>query len=171
MNANELFGRLSPQLAHQIFEFLLTQDKASYKSALHTLAGQRKLRPVFLERKPKAERHIWMRDALARPQNEAIASNLIQIWLINARSEMLCDFLDALGIEHDEKGGIDTLPESPSKEALQAAIEKISQKYPREEILVYLHAFQSMDIAGWAPLQEILDKEFTFESIKEPSAA
>lgn len=163
MRANELFGKLSPGLANTIFEFLIGQDKASYKSALQTLAAQRKLRPIFLERKPKTERHVWMRDALARPQNETIASNLIQIWLINARSSMLCDFLDALGIEHDEKGGIDSLPESPNKETLMTAINKVFEKYPREEVLVYLHAFQSMDIAGWTPLQELLDTELVFE--------
>ena len=31
--------------------------------------------PVFVERKPRAERHVWLRTALARPQGEQIAAN------------------------------------------------------------------------------------------------
>jgi len=159
MNASQLFSHISPSLANELFDFLQAQDKASYKSAIGTLAKQRNLRPQFIERKPKLERHVWMRDAVARPINENIAANLLQIWLINARSPMLVDFLDALSIPHDGKGGIDSLPPSPAKEALEKAVNGLLEKYPKEEVLVYLYMFQAMDIAGWPLLQEILDSE------------
>jgi len=163
MNASELFLHVSPDLAHEIIEFLHTQDKASYKSTLGTLAAQRKLRPVFLEKKPKKERHAWMQQILTRPMNLNIATNLMQLWLIQGRTQMLCDFLDSLNIPHDGKGGIDDLPPSPDKELLRKSIQDLMDRYPKEEVLIYMHLFQDMDIAGWDPLRELLETEFYFD--------
>ena len=39
--------------------------------------------------------------------NEAVGENLLQIWLLKSRGEMLAIFLDAVGVKHDGKGGVD----------------------------------------------------------------
>ena len=156
MTASDIFQRLSPGLSEQVLSFLQASDKPTYKVAIQTLATQRKLRPVFVERKPRAERHVWMQTALSRPASEQIAANLLQMWLMGAQSGVLCDFLDALGIEHDEQGGIDTLPPCPEPEKLRAAVDGLLAKYPAETVTVYLQCFQGMDIAGWPPLAEML---------------
>lgn len=156
---SEIFQQLTPALAGEILTFLQTSDKPAYKMAIQTLAAQRKLRPVFVERKPRDERHVWMQAALARPTNEGIAANVLQMWLMGSQSALLCDFLDALGIEHDEKGGIENLPECPPADKLQAAVDQVLAKYPAEVVAVYLNCFQGMDIAGWAALDEILQQD------------
>ncbi len=168
MNASEIFQHLSPTLAEQTLTYLNTAEKPTYKVAIQTLAAQRKLRPVFVERKPRAERHAWMQAALARPANEQIAANLLQMWLMGAQSPVLCDFLDALGIEHDEHGGIENLPAAPDAEKLRTAVDAILAKHPAEVVAVYLQSFQTMDIAGWPALGEILEKD---ERLHLPNAA
>ena len=157
MNASELFPRLSPALAAQVLGHLQTAEKPAYQMAISTLAGQRKLRPVFVERKPREERYAWLQTALGRPQAEPIAANVIQMWLMGTQGAMLCDFLDALGIAHDANGGIETLPPAPPAERVQAAVDTLCAKYPRENVAVYLHSFQMMDIAGWSSLGKILE--------------
>ncbi len=97
--------------------------------------------------------------ALARPSSEPIAANVIQMWLMGTQSPLLCDFLDSLGIPHDEKGGIDSLPESPAPERLQAAVDGVLAKFPPDVVSIYLNSFQSMDIAGWPGLEEILKSD------------
>ena len=156
MKSSEIFQHLSPGLSEQVLGWLHATEKPTYKVAVQTLATQRKLRPVFVERKPRAERHTWMQGALSRPAGEPIAANLLQMWLMGAQSSLLCDFLDALGIEHDEHGGIDSLPETPTPEKLHAAVETLLAKYPAEIVAVYLQSFQTMDIAGWPALGEML---------------
>lgn len=156
MNATEIFRRLSPALAAQIFGFLQDREKPAFKAAVQTLAAQRKLRAVFVERKPREERFQWLQGALTRPAAETIAANMLQMWLIASQSALLCDFLDALEIEHDEKGGIETLPPSPPAEQLRAAVDKILEKHPAETVAIYLHSFQAMEIAGWPPLADLL---------------
>lgn len=171
--APEIFQQVSPTLASDILSHLQESDKPAYRMAIQTLASQRKLRPIFVERKPRNERHVWMQAALARPSSEPIAANVLQMWLMNTQSPLLCDFLDALGIEHDDKGGIDSLPESPSAEKLQAAIDTVVAKYPPEVVAIYLNSFQSMDIAGWPVLEEALQKDerLQFGQAAQPAAA
>lgn len=159
MNSSQIFQRLSPALVTQIFSFLQEHEKPSFKMAIQTVAAQRKLRPVFVERKPREERFTWFQGALSRPAAEPIGANLIQMWLMGEQSALLCDFLDALGIAHDEKGGIETLPESPSVEQLRGAVDAMLAKHPAETVAVYLHSFQSMDIAGWPALAELLESD------------
>ena len=156
MNASEIFQHLSSGLAEQTLSYLNTAEKPTYKVAIQTLAAQRKLRPVVVERKPRTERHAWMQSALARPANEQIAANLLQMWLMGEQAPVLCDFLDALGIEHDEHGGIETLPSPPDAEKLQTAVDGLLAKHPAEVVAVYLQSFQTMDIAGWPALADLL---------------
>ena len=48
MKSHEIFQRMSPALAAQIFTFLQTEQKPVYKAAIQGLANQRNLRGVFV---------------------------------------------------------------------------------------------------------------------------
>jgi hypothetical protein len=156
MHAAQIFQRLPPELAGQVFLHLQEAEKPTYRMAIQTLAAQRKLRPQFVERKPREERYQWLQAALGRPAAEQIAANLLQMWLMGTQAPMLCDFLDSLGIAHEENGGIDNLPAAPETGKLREAVDALLAKYPADAVAVYLHSFQAMDIAGWPALGEIL---------------
>ena len=85
-----------------------------------------------------------------------IATQLLQIWLLGAHRQMICDFLDSLGIKHDGKGVVDSLPAEPSLEALTDTITKLLEDRSAEVVAVYLHAFQAMDETGWSTLDQVL---------------
>ncbi|HMJ05037.1 MAG TPA: hypothetical protein VK474_02160 [Chthoniobacterales bacterium] len=160
MKTHELFQRMSPERAAEIFTFLQREEKAVYKAAIQGLANQRNLRGVFVERKPPQERYPWMQAALGRPRSDAVASHLLQAWLLQAHKEMLNDFLDALEIAHEADGTVETLPPCPPKEKIAAAAERLLEKYPAETVALYLHAFRDMDSAiSWPALDEILSED------------
>ena len=151
---------MSPGLAAQIFSWLQTEQKPVYKAAIQGLANQRNLRGVFVERKPPAERYPWMQAALGRKLGDSLASHLLQAWLLGANKQMLCDFLDAMEIKHDDDGTVEDLPAAPPKEKIAAAVDQLLATYPAETVAVYLHAFRDMDSAvQWPPLDEILAEE------------
>jgi hypothetical protein len=156
MKCYEICGRVSPELMNSILGFLLEQEKPVYKAMIQNLATRRKLRPIFIERKPKIERHIWIQQALSSKSSDELAIQLLQIWLLGAYREMICEFLDLLEIKHDGKGVVEDLPPEPSREALAETIAKLLEKHQREVVAVYLHAFQAMDETGWATLEEEL---------------
>lgn len=156
MTQSELFGRLSAPLAHEILSHVHQAQRPSYAVALQTLAAQRKFRPVFIERKPPVERHAWMQQQLGRSLNEELAANILGLWLTGPQAPMLAAFLDSLGIGHDGKGAIETLPPSPPKEALKAAVDSLFEKFPAEHVKAYLHAFQVSEPTAWPALGELL---------------
>src|SRR3954452_20587172 len=148
---------MSPALAAQMFTWLQTEQKPVYKAAIQGLANQRNLRGVFVERKPPAERFQWMQAAFARKISDSLASQVLQTWLLGANKEMLCDFLDSLGIKHSDDGTVDDLPAEMPSEKIAAAVGRLLGKYPAETVAVYLHAFSEMDsTVKWRGLDEVL---------------
>lgn len=170
LSPNEIFARMPAETAFQLLNFLGETEKPLYKATIDSLAKQRKLRPVFVERKPKNDRNAWLQSALGRKQNEGVAAHLLQIWLVGLHKQLLCDFLDALGISHDENGTIDNLPPSPPKEKLQEAVNTLFSKHEPSVVAVYLHAFQAFDENGWQPLEEILQEDPRLKLGSDPVA-
>jgi len=160
MKAHEIFQHMSSDLAVEILDYLQKERTAVFKSVVSGLASQRNLRTVFVERKPPVERYAWIKTALGRKAGNAFAAHSLESWLLGAQKPMLCDFLDSLGIDHDEDGTVKNLPESPPKEKLGASIDRLLREYPTETVAVYLHAFHDMDsTVSWPPLGEMLTND------------
>ena len=158
LTSHELFGFMSPALANDILAFTFESDKPTYKAVLNGVAAARKVRPVFLERQPRVQRHALVIATLARPGLEAVASNLIRTWLVKKERGMLVDFVNALGIPNNE-GVVDDLPAAMDDEKLKAAIETLLAKYRHEAVALYLNAFNDMNEANWANLKTMLEAD------------
>ncbi len=158
LTSHELIGFMSPALANDILNFTFESDKPAYKATMAAVAEARKLRPVFLERQPRAARQTLMLAALARPNLEGASAALLRAWLVKKHAALLVDFLDALNIPHDN-GVVEDLPGEMSDEKLKPAIEKILEKHPHEVVAVYLNAFNDMNAAHWPNLKTILESD------------
>jgi hypothetical protein len=158
LTSHELYGFMSPNLALEILTYTFESDKPLYRATLHAVAEARKVRPVFLERQPRTERHTQMLSTLARPSLELVTGNLIRAWLVKKHKNMLVDFLNALGIQHND-GVVEDLPESMADEKLKPAIDALVAKYPQEAVAVYLHAFNDMNEANWPNLKTMLESD------------
>lgn len=159
LKPHEIFTRMSPVVAAQLLGLLQEKETPLYKATIETLTKARKLRPIFIERRPREERYHWLQANIGKPMHDGVAAHLLQIWLVSAQSKLLCDFLDALGIAHDENGTVEALPSSPPKAELASAIETLLAKHDPAVVAVYLHAFQAMDDKGWEPLAELLAED------------
>jgi hypothetical protein len=142
-------------IAHEILDHAFSSDKENYRFTLKAVAEARKVRPIFLQRKPRPERHRDMLATLCRPQLEAVASQLLTGWLLKAHQAMLIDFLDHLGIAH-EKGVISQCPPSMEDAKLAAAVDALLAQYPQEKVGVYLHVFYATSDARWPNLATLL---------------
>lgn len=158
LSSHELIGFMSPALALEILTYAFENEKPVYRATLGAVAEARKLRPVFLERQPKPQRHAVMLTMLARPGLDAVASNLLHTWLLKKHKPMLADFLDALGIAHED-GVVEKLPPSAEDAKLHAAVDMLLGKYPPETVAVYLHAFNKMNELEWPNLSAMLNSD------------
>ncbi len=156
MKAHEVFAATSPELSDEILVWFLENKKPIYRAAIAVLAGQRKLRPQFVERKPRAERHLWLREKLSRRAGRDAAQELLQTWLLEAHGEMVKDFLASLDIVHDGAGIVEELPAEPPVEKLEAAVDALLARHRPEVAAVYLQLFQDIDEAHWPGLQQVI---------------
>lgn len=158
MTYHELFGFMPPELAKRILDETYAEQKEVYKATLKAVADAKKLRPAFYEKKPRTERDADILNMLAKPRLEEVGAALLRGWLMKSQSQLLIDFLNALGLKH-EKGIVDDFPEQLDDAKLKSAIDAVMAKHPRDVVLVYLHAFANMNEAGWANLNEMLEKD------------
>ena len=158
LTSHELFGFMSPALAEEILNFVHESDRPTYKSTLNAVAQARHLRPVFLERQPRAQRQAAMISTLSKPALEEMAGGLIRVWLVVKYKTMLADFLNALAIQNDS-GVVDDLPAAVDDAKLKPAVDVLLVKYPPEAVAVYLHAFNDMNEANWANLKTMLESD------------
>ena len=158
LQSHELLGFMSPALANDILSFIFESDKPAYKATLAAVAEAKHVRPIFLERQPRAERHTTMLSALTKPQLDAAAAAFIRAWLVQKHAAMLVDFLNALGVPH-ENGVVEDLPGAMDDAKLKPAVEILLGKYPYEVVAVYLNAFNDMNAAGWPNLKTLLESD------------
>jgi len=158
LTSHEIFGFMSPTLSGEIVSFAFETDKALYRSTLAAVAEIRKVRPIFLERQPRAQRNATIVSSLSRPALETAASNLIRVWLVKKQNAILVQYLDALGIPHKD-GVVDDLPPSMDDEKLRAAVDGLLAKFPHEAVAVYLLAFNDMNEANWPNLKAMLETD------------
>lgn len=154
----EILGFMSPALANDILSFTFESDKPAYRAVLNAVAEAKHVRAVFLERQPRAERHVSMVSALSKPQLDAATGALLRAWLVKKHTAMLEDFLNGLAIKND-KGVVDDLPESMDDAKLKAAVDGLLAKYQPEVVAVYLNAFNDMNGAGWPNLKTLLESD------------
>ncbi len=158
LTSHELLGFMSPALALEILTYTHETDKPLYQATLNAVADARKLRPAYFKRQPRSQQHSMMLASLARPALEMVTGNLIRAWLLKKHKQMLIDFLDALGIAHQD-GVVDQLPPSMEDAKLRSAVEALVAKHPAEAVAVYLHAFNEMNEVEWPNLKAMLDSD------------
>jgi hypothetical protein len=158
LTSHELLGFMSPALALEILTYTHETDKPLYQAALGAVADARKLRPAYFKRQPRSQQHAMMVATLARPALETVTGNLLRAWLLKRHKQMLIDFLDALGIAHEE-GVVEQLPPTMDDAKVRAAVDGLLAKHPPEAVAVYLHAFSEMNEVEWPNLKAMLDSD------------
>ena len=158
LTSHELFGFMPAALSAEILEHTHANEDALYRATLGAVAQAKKVRPIYLQRQPRPARHVSMVATLSRPGLETAAQALLQGWLLKRHGALLGDFLDALGIPH-QQGTVDDLPPVMDDARLHAAVDTLLAKHPREVVVVYLNAFNSMNQSGWKNLDALLKED------------
>lgn len=156
MKSHQLIQAVGPELQTEIIAYLRNEQRGAYRAAIDTLAVQKKLRPVFIKSKTKEQQATWLLDQMRIKSGDALAEQIIQIWLLKGQSKMLVTFLDAVGIEHDGQGEVKELPEEISKEAATKGIKALLAEYSPKHVGLYMYIFCLQKEGGWPGLNEAM---------------
>jgi len=160
MNAYELFTAVKPSIVQDMFMWMRETDRELYKTALSSLASNRKLRPAFIQKKPVTEQIGWMHKTLNLKTSDMIGEHLLQVYFMKGQNEMLAAFCDGLEIPHDGNGQVDgDLPEQLDADKLKTAIDSLLEKFDPALVSLYLHTFNIQTPDGWEELSKALDED------------
>src|SRR5688572_4957431 len=87
--------------------------------------------------------------------SEAVAARLIVAYHLAHQRPMMGQFLDALGIGHEDGLIADEKIEPVSKERLAAAVSTLAASNPPEDVSLYLSTLLWQDPDTWAGLSEV----------------
>lgn len=160
MKAHELYTAVDPAVVTQILDWFRANDRNVYRSAVATLAANRKLRPVFVEKKSMAEQYAWIHKTLKLKPCETIGEHLLQAYLMAGQQSLLAMFCDGMGIPHDGKGSVvGDLPKKLDAERLNTTIDRLVDVFDPKLLTVYLHCFNMQVEGGWPELTAKLESD------------
>jgi hypothetical protein len=142
------------QAARAFFE---DPSLGEFQAAAHAfIAKLKNFRPQFVKRLPLAKRAAYI---ASLPISAEMASQLVVSWHFAHQRPLMSAFLTALNVPNDNgliKDDADL--QAPSTSSLDAAVETISQTYPREDVNLYLSTLISQNPELWGGLERHITK-------------
>jgi phosphatidylserine/phosphatidylglycerophosphate/cardiolipin synthase-like enzyme len=143
-----------------MLDWFRENDRNVYKTAVSTLASNRKLRPVFIQKKSLAEQYAWIQKTLQIRACDAVGEQILQAYLMAAQQSMLGMFCDGLGIAHDGKGSVvGALPKELDKDRLDQTVEKLVDVFDPKIFTLYLRCFNMQVVGGYPELTEKIESD------------
>jgi hypothetical protein len=160
VKAHELYSAVDPAIVTEILDWFRANDRNVYKSAVATLAANRKLRPVFIQKKTLPEQYAWILKTLKLNACDTIGEHLLQAYLMSAQQSLLAMFCDGLGIPHDGRGSVvGDLPKKLDPERLSSTIGKLADIFDPKMLTLYLYCFNLQVPGGWPELTAKLESD------------
>ena len=158
MRSYQVFAAMSPEEATRVMKGLAEGSPAMFRQAVDAAAIAGKARPAFLRKQPFERRAQAVRRSLARVAANPVADEVLAVYFLECRKPLLLEWLDLLGLEHEDGTLADDAPAQPPEAELAAAIEKLragaGDDAADRELL--LRAFAAQDAIDWPELDALI---------------
>jgi hypothetical protein len=158
MRAIQIFGAMESDQAEAFFREIAEKSPGAFTQAVYAAAAAFKSRPKFVIKQPFATRASLVRRALSRVNANPVAEEMLAIYFLECKKEILVEWLDALGIEHEDGSLKEDNPPEPEAEKLQGTIDAFCGKDDDPDRPLLLKAFASQDAINWPLLDSNIEK-------------
>ena len=160
MRAYQVFGRMNDEDAARFLAVLAEKAPAFHVQALGAAAAAMRARPQFVLRQTPEKRAAGVRRALARVAANDVAEELLAVYFLDCRKDVLIEWLDTLGLEHDEGTLKADEPPQPAEAALKKAVKGFrgaaktdGEPGDRHDRELLLRAFAAQRAVDWPALE------------------
>ena len=153
MRSFQVFAAMSADESEAFFGRVKETAPAIFAQSVHAAAAALKTRPAFMMKQPFAKQVAGVRRALSRVAANPIADETLAVYFLEIRKELLIEWLDQIGIGHDEGALTEDSPEEPPSASVKEAVEKFrgaDHDDPDRELL--LRAFAAQASIEWPVL-------------------
>lgn len=155
MRAYEIFAWMQPDDVERLLVVLSEKQPAYYAQALGAAAAAMKARPGYLLKQPMAKRAVAVRRALARVIANDVAEELLAIYFLDCKKDILAEWLDAVGLEHEEGALKDDEPPCPDEAKLTEALASFRKDEDGPDRELLLRAFAAQRSVDWPALEAL----------------
>jgi hypothetical protein len=156
LRSHQIFASLDSDHALAVMKTLAEKAPAVFAQAVAAAGAAMKARPVYLRRQPFPKRAEAVRRTLSRPTANQVAGEILAVYFLECRKELLVEWLDAVGLEDG------TLMADAPPEPEEAQLRKVAEDYLAADAdrdrAVLLAAFAAQDAIEWPVLDETLRK-------------
>lgn len=152
MRPYQIFAELDPETTQRFFAVLADEAPMMYAQLMHAAAAAMKSRPAYVKKLKPDKRAAAMRRALARVNADSLAEETLAVYFLECRKALLAEWLDGLGIAHEEGSLKEDAPAQPDEAELTrfVAAFRSGDDAPERELL--LRAFACQSAIEWPAL-------------------
>ncbi len=159
MRSYEIFAEMTPERAVELLRTLAEEAPAVFNQTVQAACAILKLRPVYLRKQPFEKRAEYVRKALARVNSNPAADELLAVYFLECRLAILTEWLDTVGLEHDEGTLQGEDPEPPKDSDLKKALKEFRKDEDSADRELLLNAFAAQDAINWPTLDTLLGQQ------------
>ena len=155
MRPHQIFAEMSPEKCEQVMAKIAKEAPEVFRQTVSTAATTLKFRPQYLWKQPIPKRVAAVRRVLSRAGSNSLAEELLAIYFLKCRLDLLTEWLDLMGLAHED--GMLTDDETPCPDAV--LLEKNVKEFRAgndDDCDLLLQVFAGQAAIDWPPLDKIL---------------
>ena len=158
MRSYQVFAAMIPDHANDVMGRLAEHSPRVFSQAVIAASASMNARPVYLQRQPFEKRSQAVRRALSRVAANDLAEEMLAVYFLECRKELLIEWLDILGIEHEDGTLKESVPTAPKKTALVKALKEYCGKDKDADRKLLVSAFAAQSAIDWPDLEALIQK-------------
>jgi len=156
MRPYQIFAAMESEATQSFFNGLAEGSPVMYAQLVHAAAAAMKSRPAYVKKLSADKKANAMRRALARVGADPLAEEMLAVYFLECRKELLAEWLDGLGIEHEDGSLKADAPAQPDEAKLTEFVASFRQGDGAADRELLLRAFNAQSAIDWPTLEALL---------------
>ena len=157
MRAYQVFAGMPPEQATEVLRGIRECSPETFAGAVQAASAVMKMRPVAMRKQPLERQAQAVRRTAARVLANALAEELLAVYFLEWKKPLLLEWLEAIGLEHEDGMLASDAPAPPSEVRLSRAVESFRRGDDRANRELLLRAFAAQTAIDWPNLDALLE--------------
>jgi len=158
MRSYQVFAAMPAERAAALLSGLSEKAPQMFKQALVVASAAMNARPSYLQRRPFEKQAEAVRRALSRVAANGVAEEILAVYFLECRKDLLIEWLDQLGIAHEDGILESNAPASPKEAELRKAYDAFCGADDDADRSLLLKAFAAQSAIDWPDLEALLER-------------
>ena len=156
MRPHEIFAAMPEDHSQTFFKRLQEESPMTFTQAVVGAATAMKSRPQYLLKQPMEKRVTAVRRALSRVAARPLAEEILAVYFLECRKDLLVNWLDRLELKHEDGVLEDASPGSPAPESLKKEVEAFRSEDDDPDRELLIQAFNAQSAIDWPALDDLI---------------